>query len=111
MLSSLAFGQAARAGIPTLVVPTRHAQLRCLVAQRDWVLRLLLNPDGAVSEASETLLVRRSRLRSSTFGKLGRSVVWSLLWPDREVRKQSKSLMCHPNTSQTLPDFWNSRTF
>ena len=81
MLSGLGFGQAARAGIPTLVVPTRHAQLRCLVAQRDWVLRLLLNPDGAVSEASETLLVRRSHLRSSTLGKLGKSVVFATARP------------------------------
>ena len=81
MLSSLGFGQAARAGIPTLVVPTRHAQLRCRVAQRDWALRLLLNTDRADSEASETLLVRRSRLRSSTLGKLGTSVVFAMARP------------------------------
>ena len=81
VLSGLGFGPAARAGIPTLVVSTRHAQLRCWVSQRDLALRLLLKPDGVVSDASETLVVRRSRLRSSTFGKLGRSVVFAMARP------------------------------
>ena len=97
MLSGLGFGQAARAGIPTLVVPTRHAQLRCWVAQRDLALRLLLKPDGAVSKASETLVVRRSRLRSSTLGELGRSVFFAMARLQGILRKSFQTFEIREN--------------